>query len=345
LIDKDKLVTHPAPLHCLCKWLTGVYASLVTLWFLAWLFWPDQWWPMVMANKFALYLLAPTVIIWPLALMLRRWRWIGIASLPVLFFLFFFWPFFYPNLTLSTQQPSLRVMTYNILNQNHDVDAIVSNIERYSADVVMIQELIDEVKPVLVKRLSAQYPEYKVAQPIYGGTVALFSKTPLSRVREIDFGIDRPAIVAHTLIDDQQVVVVSGHLNPSFYAYNNRPWREVPGAIEQYIIDQNSQAEQLIEHLRPEQDLAIVFACDCNSQETASTNPILAEFFTDAAKAMGWVWKRAPLPGTSHERKLGHIDYIWHRGLQPLGMYRVEDAGGSDHQPLVADFALSPAKE
>ncbi|MEO0984432.1 MAG: endonuclease/exonuclease/phosphatase family protein [Cyanobacteria bacterium J06639_14] len=326
------------------KIIIGAYSFFMAAWFFTYLFWLDKWWPLILLNIVGYYLFWPALPILFVALFLyfkqrQDTRYIYMAIVPVLIFVFFFHPFLKPNIIETHPNSDLRVLTYNILNGNRRVNRIVSVIGQVNADVVAIQELTERLRPKIIDRLSETYPYHYVSTPMRSGTTALFSKLPLAEVAELDFGVDRPAVVASTLVDGKKVTVVSAHLNPIYYALTNRPIRDMPRAIERYIVDQNKQAKLLIDVLRDYDSSAFILACDCNSRETASTNRILATFFKDAATQVGWALGDTPIENARHERDLKRVDYIWYTGaIETTGVYRLADSGGSDHQPVFSDF-------
>ena len=284
-------------------------------------------------------LFLPAVPLLFLALLLRHNRYIYIAMVPVLVFLVFFYPSLKPQIVHAYEKPVLRIATYNILNSNRDVRSILSVIQQADSDVLAIQELTEDVKPNVLERLVESYPYYSVGTQVRGGTTAIFSKLPLTKVAEIDFGIDRPAVVATASFKGREITVASAHLNPIYYALHNRPVSDMPRAIQQYIWDQNKQAKLLIDVLQDYESDAFVLGCDCNSRETTSTNKILEHFFTDAAKVIGWGLGSTPVANSIHEHDLNRIDYLWYAGvLKTKGVYRIIDSGGSDHQLVFSDF-------
>ena len=333
----------------LARAVTGSYLLLIGAWMLGRLVARDAWWPLVLLDKWGTWLLLAA---WPVLVLAvatgRRWRIVA-AAVPCLLFVQLHAPYLVPRPAPAVassadgspaDEPTLRVMTYNVWNGNADLDRIAGAILGSGADVVAVQELVESRKAGLVERLETVYPHRFVSAPNRGGTTALFSRRPLGSVRALDFGIDRPAILADVTVAGAPVTVVSAHLNPSWYAYNERPIRTMPAAIERYVVDQREQVRQLIAVLRARSSERIVLACDCNVQKGSSTRSLLGSFFRDAAAATGWQRGEVPLPGTVHERGLLSIDCLWFRGpLAPRGVYRALDAGGSDHAPLFADFA------
>lgn len=262
--------------------------------------------------------------------------------IPVAITAYFYAPLFWPitKPPQTTNAADIRIATFNIWNHNKDFQGITTIINDINADVIAIQELTEEQKPQLKTMLLPTYPHHYISQTIYGGTTALFSKHPLENIQELDFGIDRPAILADMTVNGIKMTAISAHLNPSFWAYHNKLWREIPAAYHQYIKDQNTQASMIVEAAsKRSQSQAIFLACDCNSQETASTNRVLGAFFKDAFRTIGWQLGSPTEENLAYEHKLSHIDYIWFNGeVTPLGVYRAKNTAGSDHNPIVADF-------
>ncbi len=331
------------------------YSTTVTIWFVCLLAARDGWWPLILANFAVIEPIVPAAPLLVAAMLVGGRRLVMAATLPLLIFGFLYWPYLVPDLDdgRPAQQPGsgqVRLMTYNVLNNNDDVAAIAAVIVHFEPDVVAVQELTEEMEPRLISALADSHPHYEVASPTRGGTTALFSRTALLGVDEIDFGIDRPALMASVIVDGHEVIVASAHLLPAYYALNENSRSELPGAIGDYLADQNSQAEQLTEVLidRAGQTGRPVFlGCDCNTRSNNRTNKILSEALTDPTRELGWPLRRSALPGTRHERRIAHLDYIWYRPgpeqrVQVDGIFRVTDRGGSDHHPLVADFSLPP---
>ncbi len=331
------------------------YSAIVTLWFVCLLAARDAWWPLILANFAVVELIIPAAPLFLAAVLVGGRRLIVAAVVPLLIFGILYWPYLVPDFADGTpaQQPGgsqVRIMTYNVLNNNDDVAAIAAIVVRYEVDVVAIQELTEEMQPRLISALADSHPYHEVASPTRGGTTALFSRTTLEDVDEIDFGIDRPALAASTVVDGHEVIVASAHLLPAYYALNESRGSELPGAIHDYLADQNAQASRLTDVLvdRADQIGAPVFlGCDCNTRANNRTNRILSAVLTDPTRELGWPLRRSPLPGTRHERRIAHLDYVWYRPGQDRrvhveGIFRVSDRGGSDHHPLVADFGLPP---
>jgi endonuclease/exonuclease/phosphatase (EEP) superfamily protein YafD len=341
-----------------------VHTAFVVLWFVVLLLWPDGWWPFILLNVAVVQPLLVAGFVWMAAVAIGERRLVVIASIPILLFASLYWPYAVPDFATGPDadaQPDLRVMTFNILNENDDVAAVLAVIDGYEPDVVAVQELTAARAPDFRTALVDTHPHSIIASPVTGGTTALFSRTPLTTATELDFGIDRPAVLATTTVDGHEIVVGSAHLNPAFYALAE-PWLDRPAAIGRYANDQHSQAEQLLAELATYEDLPAFVGCDCNTRELNETNQILSRSLTDPIRELGFPLRRSSPPGTTNERRLGHIDYVWYRSgtdgagagragadggggarvtVTPDGVYRIDDQAGSDHHPIIADFELA----
>lgn len=321
-----------------------IYVVFLILWFVSNRLLQDSWWGLVVLDKFAEYFVFPAVFVFILSFFTKDKRVVAAAVFPLLIFLFFYGSFFLPvsiNRGSSDAQ-YLRVATYNIWNHNQELEKVVVAAGNTNADVIALQEITDEQKQELVSLLEKKYPFYYISKSVFGGTTAMFSRYPLSKIQEIDIGIDRPSIIADIVWQDQGVTLISAHLNPSFWAYWRQPWRSIPANYLQYIKDQNAQALAIEAELdRRGKVNAVILACDCNSQETASTNRLLRKTFKDAFRTVGWQLGATKDPLLSFERNLSHIDYLWYSGgATPVSVYRGTQTAGSDHAPVIADFMI-----
>ena len=322
----------------------AIYAIFVLLWFVSNRLMQDSWWGIVVLDKFAEYYLLPASMVFMLSVFSRKRSIMLVALVPVLISAYFYWSFFTPIKWGNevSDDERFRVASYNIWNHNDDIDRVVGVINDTYSDVIALQEITEDQRPQLIDGLRPTYPYYYVSKPVYGGTTALFSRYPLSDISEIDVQIDRPSIIASLVWRDRQIIIISAHLNPSFWAYWRQPWSQIPGNYHQYIKNQNKQANAIIDSLELYSEADATFlACDCNSQETASTNRLLSDHFEETFKAVGWQLGETGSTNLRFERKLTHIDYIWYAGsVIPKAIYRGRQAAGSDHEPLIADFEL-----
>ena len=313
------------------------------IWFLANRFIQDTWWGLVILDKFAEYFVLPAVLLPLILLFARKKRMLFSCVIPVLICAYFYAPFFFTVSSPESLPPGtgLRVATFNIWNHNTAFTELAEIIRNSNTDVIALQEVTEVQREPLTDLISSTHPYYYISKPVYGGTTALFSRYKLDNIEEIDVDIDRPSIIADFLWNGSTITVISAHLNPSFWAYSNQPLLQIPGNYLQYIKDQNSQATAIIDEMNNRASAATFLACDCNSQETASTNRLLRKHFQDTFRSLGWQSGTTDSPHLSYERKLSHIDYIWFTGMaKPNAIFRSVESAGSDHDLLVAEYKI-----
>jgi len=318
------------------------YAGFVAIWFFSNRLFQDSWWGLVVLDKFAEYLILPAIPVFIFSVFTRRKQTIVASFLPVLVCAFFYAPFLKPisSEADAENENHFRVATFNIWNHNKNIKAVVDVINATQADVIALQEITEEQRSQLVAGLVPTYPYYHISKPVYGGTTAIFSRFQLNNVVELDIQIDRPSIIADLIWNESVITVVSAHLNPSFWAYWRQPWFEIPGNYLKYIKDQNRQVKEIQNELEQRSKSKATFlACDCNSQETASTNRLLRKTFNETYRSLGWQLGKSVLPGFRFEHNLTHIDYIWFSGdMLPVAIYRGMQNSQSDHDPIMAVF-------
>lgn len=308
---------------------TAVYLILMALWFGLWWLTGDRFWWLVMVNRIVPYLFVPALVLPVLFLIKRRWRLAIIAGLPLLIFLWIYRPYLWPERG-EMGTAVLRVMSYNILFSNQNVEGVAEVIRTYAPDLVALQEVQPAMMAALQENLAAEYPYALMGTINDFGTTAVFSRYPFLDQQIVDLGDDRPATMVVVEVGGERVVFTAVHLR----AYGLRwvPWWQMPQAIGERTRRQNRQAEILLAALAKQQGHIIV-GCDCNSKESSSSYRLLAEALTNAAHSRPTL----SLPGASPDRNLQHIDYILYQGnLTANGAYVIHDGGGSDHRPILA---------
>lgn len=81
---------------------------------------------------------------------------------------------------------TIKVMQFNVLKSNEHKEETMELILRENADIVMLEEINEEWGRALEKKMSRNYPHYKIhtREDFFG--VALFSKFPLNDVEVFD---------------------------------------------------------------------------------------------------------------------------------------------------------------
>ncbi len=315
-----------------------IYTAFISSWFVLWLFAGDKFWWMMALNRVGPYLFLPILIIIPITWVVKKPK-LGLLLLPtLLIFSVLYWPYITPQFVSSPQSADLRVMTFNVLHSNKNFAGTANIILNQSPDLVALQEVQPEMMTFLQASLESSYPYSFMGIENDWGTTAIFSRYPIIEKASLDFINDRPVTIVTVQVESEVITFAAVHLRP--YVLDFTPIPDMPGVIKQRTQEQNRQTELLLETLETYGDLAII-ACDCNSMELSSSYRILKKSMKSASREIGWQIGNQAI-GTSPDLNLRHIDFVFYQGnIEPTTTFLVDDMGGSDHKPLVVDFALS----
>jgi len=258
--------------------LVIAHTTIFGTWLVLLLLWRDGHWMLRIANQHGPGLLVwSAVVALAAAVVIRRAGVVVTATLPLLILGALYLPYFVPGDDPRGGHADLRVMTFNILNNNDDIDAMATVINTSGADVVAIQELREERVDALVALLADRYPHVVLAPPARGGTTALASTRPFIDEAIIDPGVDRPVVVGTVEIADRPVTILSAHFLPSHYALQE-PLRQRSAALGNWVDDQMREVAMILAEIadRPE---VVVLACDCNATDTHRGEPSVVRGF------------------------------------------------------------------
>lgn len=159
-----------------------------TAWYPVYLRLGDSRWWMFVLNSIAPYLFLPVPVVLVVALFARRWTLLVAALVPTAVFVMMFGQLLLPRdlkaPTVPSDAPSLSLLTYNLHAWNTDVDGIVEALLAADADVMALQELEPEMATLLEERLGGEFPYSDVVRRSGWGGLGVFSRVPLSPVRE-----------------------------------------------------------------------------------------------------------------------------------------------------------------
>jgi endonuclease/exonuclease/phosphatase (EEP) superfamily protein YafD len=223
--------------------------------------------------------------------------------------------------------PLARGMSLNVFYHNHEYSRVLDEISLEKPDFVLLLE----VTPKWVEMMEIMRPEYPfsriAARPDSSG-MALYSRLPIERV-EIDNLAHEglPTIVAQLLTPTGPVTLFCTHTasprSPANLAMRNQQLESLAKIVENRVGP-------------------VMVMGDFN---TTSWSPFFAEFLvnsglSDSRRGFGVqpTWPAAPLPLRIP---------IDHCLVSPeVGIYgrHVGHAVGSDHRPIIVDFAIVPSK-
>ncbi len=115
-----------------------------------------------------------------------------------------------PNERMTADKTNiLRVMSYNILVENFEIDRIVGSISSVDPNLLLIIEVNPLMKQNIEDRIKTKFP-YSFQSP--GGGMAVFSKLPLEDSRGEKFlGSDATNLVTHIKYRDRRIEIIGTH--------------------------------------------------------------------------------------------------------------------------------------
>lgn len=224
----------------------------------------------------------------------------------------------------------LILATHNVGAGNPDPVGTARALARSGADILAVQEITDEARPLYEKGLARAYPYHVVR-----GTVGLWSKLPLSETRPVDIEMDygplaatRPpatqmpwnrALRSTVTTPRGPLAVYVAHLGSVRFV----PWEGFRTG------GRDRGAEALGKAIAAEPNARMVLLGDLNGAiDDRAFNAITSQLRSAheaAGGGFGFSWP-ARFPVT-------RIDHILVRGLKPTRSW-VLPATGSDHRPV-----------
>ena len=317
---------------CNIAWL---YVILFSAWILLRFLFFDSFWWLALINTIALYIFIPLIIFLPLALLCRYWRLFIALCFPLGLFIGLYGSFFLPSLSLSTpapqNQPIIKAMTFNMLFDNGDYDAISKMIAENNPDIIGFQEVRSQTVPILIKRLGKEYP-HSAFHPIeLYHNVGILSRFPIDKFIALPAPpIQRGIQETLRLKKAEPLEAIVAHLTPSY------PTRQFLKLADYWYSSRAAEVSYL-NNIAKQYDEPMIFMCDCNFTDTSETYSRMQNFLNDSFHQAGW--------GFGHTFRgrffpVGRIDYIWHtKDIKTVEAYVGREAG-SDHFPVIAKLQL-----
>jgi vancomycin resistance protein VanJ len=327
------------------SWLLKVfnlYNGFLLIYLLLRAIFGGAWWWLAFLNTFALWLFMPLLLLIPLALLLRGRR---TAALSLFLALIGFWKFApLANASPSNALHDLRVLTFNVWVNNGQIDKSVDWILAQNADIVILQEFIDDHNTEL-PRLLEIYPFHISVE----GNVKMLARYPYveSEIVRIEQANDehdgRLALRAVLDIDGQMLTVYGVHLSVPrqenfHFGLETEQW-PLSFILRYNETRRNRQIRNLATRIAQE-PYPVVLAGDFNTSHSSTIlDELRAVGLVDSFDEVGGDWGMT-WPYLGNLRPILRIDYIWaSASLRPLRLQRGAYLG-SDHLPLVADFAF-----
>ncbi len=218
---------------------------------------------------------------------------------------------------------SYRCLLMNVNTGTGDPSRVSRAIETLSPDILVLEEVNDPWLDALASPLKA-FPHSEVMPRADNFGIAVFSKHPFTRneIREIgEAGV--PSVVAEVNLPDGRLTVIATH--------------PLPPAGAEYSRLRNDQLKRLVPVVR-EADAPVIVIGDLNATPwSGHFKRLLADSgLRDSSQGRGIT----PTWPTHIPLLLIPIDHFLHSdGIRVLSKGR-GPAIGSDHYPLVVDFAV-----
>lgn len=220
----------------------------------------------------------------------------------------------------------LRVMSFNIYYLNRELDQIAAEVARLDPDIVFLMEYSSDIQAAIEDQFEA-YP-YRLIDPSrYTMGVALFSKIPMDNGQIHRGQATRiPIVEAHFLLDNRPFAFVGGH-----------PWPPKPRWGKQH----RAQFQAMIDVAAKIEGKPLIVAGDFN---TAPWSFMVQRMTEEAAVDLvrgRYDYQKTffVLPGVGLALDHLFVSDGWH-----VTRFFTGDRGGSDHQPLIIDLALTDAE-
>src|SRR6266508_2370889 len=317
------------------------YGGAIAAWALLRLRLRDRPWWLTFINNFTPWLFAPVPMLATASLVQRSPRSLVASVAPLMLFTSLYGKRWLPRRRPPPHNPSMRLMTLNMLCQSRPVGPTVAAIRQEAPDVVVLQELTPKTAHALKKALAKAYPHFAVHGARGAGGAAIFSRLPFDSVTGLRLS-PRGWLLQDVRLQfaGRPLALINVHLlrptvAPSFRG--RPPFDERSRALE---------TEALLKHTRlPDHD--VILAGDFNLTDQSRDYRAFAARFDDAFVKAGrgfgftyptrtryakfW-WERImPCP-------LLRLDHVFTRGAITARDARVGPSGDSDHRSLVVDL-------
>ena len=307
------------------------------------------WW-IDLANAFAPHWYMPMVVTFPVSVIVTRHvgkrhppRW-SVTLQIVLIAVGIYW-FALPNVYKHVEPPigdTFKVITYNILGHNTELDEATGWLLAQEADVIVLQETGEGYD----ERLAGLYDVYAHEEHIEG-SVRVFSRYEIL-AKELLVIEDTPGHLVLRLEVNQagrNLAVYATH-----FALPQSAVKHISIPSVNYDLDfalrydetrRNAQIRTLLDILRDE-TMPYIVAGDFNMSDASliyhEIKAVMTDAFRTAGAGAGRTWPIAEKVGLPPSfQPFLRIDYIWHsEGLRAVSAHIGDQPIGSDHLPVMA---------
>lgn len=332
--------------------LINSYALGLTIYLLLRLAFGDRFWPLNLLNNFVPFYFLPLFVLLPLAFILRSHRTFALTLILATIGAAWIGPRFIPRAYAGVSGTTLKVLTFNVWGNDHDLSEKEAWIRQVNADVVLLQEISPTYARERLSNLQDIYP-YQFSQPDdsrWGGNITL-SRYPIVVMDYVDLHVRNNPVPQRIIIDvnGREIAVYNAHMAwPASHPRLPIP-RRLNNLYVQVVLGfndrlRNAQIRRFLELIDQEQRPFIVGG-DFNTSDYSLMYSEIAshmrDSFAEAGYGLGGSWPNSAARGLpAFIPPLVRIDYIWHSD----DFYATYAEQGprleSDHIPLIAELVL-----
>lgn len=307
--------------------------SLFGLGVLAWyvLHWwsGDRFWPVRLVNYFMPWLLVGLIPGLIMAGLARRQKVILLLAVPTLIISLTFAPLFLPRSSVALAAGgSFKVMSYNVWGRNKHVAEVAQNIRQEQPDILLLQEVTPRTAKALTPQLVDLYPGSQLHfayDPDIGQ--AIISRYPLTLLE----AARQKGRTQKVRVDTPVGPIEVWNVHPNVPL----PWKQQYQQIAALTEDISAAGGPLI------------VGGDFNTTDQSETYRLVSQYLQNAHWEAGWGFgfsfpAHSPnFKGVPVLTSIIRIDHIFYsRHFLARSARTLEESGGSDHFPVVANLSL-----
>jgi len=298
------------------------------------------WW-MWVVNAAVPWFFLPLPLFMLASFFRRRWA-MGLIF-PVGLFLVLYGSLFlprWPSASASRDEQPFRVMTFNVLFENHDYAGVAALVSRQGPDIVALEELEPAAAQTIGQVIGRDYP-YQALEPRNGPYgLGIFSRRPLAGAQVV---VERPWGVGGLFADvttpcGPPLRLLVMHPPPTLLRRSRVAYR---AEIERTVTERRREIRQAVDFLAARAGPAVLLG-DFNLTDQHQTYRIITRDYgyKDSFRETGWGFGLS-FPVNGDRVPLARIDYVFHSpGLRANAARVLPEHSGSDHRPLVVDLNL-----
>ena len=228
---------------------------------------------------------------------------------------------------LARSDLRLTVMTANLLHGRADLEQLARTAERHDVDVLCVQEVHQDALDAIAARVAGRLPHRHSRPGVRGAGSGIFSRHPLTGLREPD-GFGFPPVMADVMVPTDRgprpISVLSFHIKAPVGNGGTRFWSD----------DLRRVGRLMAQHPR-----SLVVAGDFNAtREHRQFRDLLTGGYRDAADDAG-AGLAFTFPAKRFRIPIAALDHVVPgRGLVGLDV-RTATQPGSDHRAVIARIA------